>query len=64
MEELDGDDGILKDRNGNAAKRDVVQFVPFNNFKNNLAALAAETLAEIPGQFVAAMKSKGIKPRQ
>jgi hypothetical protein len=29
MEELDGDDKILTDAQGNKAKRDIVQFVEF-----------------------------------
>ena len=62
MEILDGDDGLLKDQHGNVAKRDIVQFVPFSQFKNNPSMLAAETLREIPGQFVDAMKQRGIKP--
>ena len=33
--------------------RDIVQFVPFRDFKNQpLAALARETLAEIPTQVI------------
>ena len=63
MEELDGDDGTLKDRDGNCAERDVVQFVEFQRFKNKpISALAAETLREIPGQFVAHMQKIGAKP--
>jgi predicted lipoprotein len=62
MEFLDGDDGLLKSR-GRTALRDIVQFVEFNKFKNKpVAALAAETLAEIPGQFTDAMKKLGLKP--
>lgn len=33
MEFLDGDDGVLKAPNGIAAQRDIVQFVPFRDFK-------------------------------
>lgn len=33
MNELDGDDGLLRGPSGEAAKRDIVQFVPFRNFK-------------------------------
>ncbi len=32
MDALDGDDGVLRDARGNAARRDVVQFVPFRKF--------------------------------
>ena len=64
MEVLDGDDGVLKDRNGNAAERDCVQFVEFQRFKNKpISALAAETLREIPEQFVTHMQKIGAKPQ-
>jgi hypothetical protein len=36
---LDGDDGLWDDK-GRKAKRDLVQFVPFNEFKNNPVVLA------------------------
>ena len=29
MEELDGDDGLLRDNHGRACQRDIVQFVEF-----------------------------------
>lgn len=34
MEFLDGDDGILRSAAGEAAMRDIVQFVPFRQFQN------------------------------
>jgi len=34
MEFLDGDDGRLRSQTGEAAMRDIVQFVPFRDFKN------------------------------
>ena len=34
MEFLDGDDGILRSVTGEAAMRDIVQFVPFRQFQN------------------------------
>ena len=50
---------------GKAAARDIVQFVPFNNFaKAGLDShlsrlhLAREVLAEVPDQFVSFMKSR------
>jgi len=65
---------------GVRAKRDIVQFVPFNEFKNQgLDSLAAglfffklffflnflsEVLQEVPTQFLSYMKSKGIYPQQ
>lgn len=43
METLDGDDGLFDSYN-NKCKRDLVQFVPFNNFKNDPNLLAANVL--------------------
>lgn len=61
METLDGDQGLI-DGAGNKAKRDLVQFVPFNKFKNNPAALAKEVLAELPDQVVDYMRLIGKSP--
>ena len=33
MEMLDGDDGVLKSPRGQPVSRDIVQFVPFRQFK-------------------------------
>ena len=33
MRTLDGDDGVLRAPNGEPVKRDIVQFVPFRDFK-------------------------------
>lgn len=63
MNILDGDNGSLKS-GGRAAQRDIVQFVPFRNYKGKpLAQLAADTLAEVPGQFMQFMRSNNIQPR-
>jgi hypothetical protein len=43
MEELDADDTPLMDK-GRKAARDLVQFVPFRNFKNDPAKLAEHVL--------------------
>ncbi|XP_033125258.1 copine-3-like [Anneissia japonica] len=52
MQKLDGDDGILKSPSGEPAARDIVQFVPFRDFKNSTpAALAKCVLAEVPKQL-------------
>lgn len=51
METLDGDNGLM-DNHGNRCKRDLVQFVPFNRFKNNPMGLASDVLAELPTQLV------------
>ena len=61
MDILDADGKLLTGRVG-TARRDIVQFVPFNRFKDPVK-LAAATLAELPSQFVAYMKNFGIKPR-
>ncbi len=34
MDILDADDGVLKDSSGRKARRDIVQFVPFRQFRN------------------------------
>lgn len=69
MDELDSDRDLLRAPSGRVAKRDIVQFVPFNKFLGNgidpsLARiyLAQEVLREIPGQFVSYMKHRGIVP--
>lgn len=50
MDTLDGDDEALFSRTyGKYCEADIVQFVPFNDFKSNPAMLAKETLMEIPG---------------
>ena len=41
---------------------DIVQFVPFREFKNNPAELAKQTLEEVPGQLLNFMKKKNIVP--
>ena len=51
MEQLDGDDIVLRDGFGNPVRRDIVQFVPFSNFMGrNIDALAQEVLRELPAQ--------------
>jgi len=61
METLDGDEGLI-DSQGVKCKRDLVQFVPFNKFKNNPGALAKEVLAELPDQLVEYMRVIGKNP--
>ncbi|KAJ1524849.1 hypothetical protein ONE63_009717 [Megalurothrips usitatus] len=69
MNELDADTVPLV-MDGVRAARDIVQFVPFNNFQRvsdkTLAKsyLAREVLAEIPDQVVGYMKSRNIVPLQ
>ncbi|KAF3833791.1 hypothetical protein F7725_024995 [Dissostichus mawsoni] len=51
MQILDGDDGILRSPKGEPVLRDIVQFVPFKDFKHaSPAALAKSVLAEVPNQ--------------
>jgi hypothetical protein len=40
-----------------------VQFVPFNKFNGNPAALAKEVLAEIPDQFLTYYRMQNIMPK-
>ena len=61
MEYLDGDNGLV-DSDGRKAKRDLVQFVPFNKFKGNPAKLAESVLEELPMQLCEYMRMVGIKP--
>ncbi|KAE8911568.1 Copine-4 [Phytophthora fragariae] len=63
MNALDSDDKLLVDSRRQRAARDIVQFVPFNQFRRNPARLAKETLAEIPTQVLQYYNMKGIQPR-
>ena len=72
MQILDGDGGVLQgeseelDENGNSrpirAKRDIVQFVDYKQFKDRSEKLVEEVLAEIPDQVTQFYKQKGISP--
>ncbi|XP_029698865.1 copine-3-like isoform X2 [Takifugu rubripes] len=63
MEFLDGDDGILRSATGQAAMRDIVQFVPFRQFQNaGAAALAQSVLAELPDQVTSFFNTFHLKP--
>jgi hypothetical protein len=44
------------------AAADIVQFVPFNDFKHNPHMLAKETLNEIPGQLLNYFRKHQIVP--
>ncbi|XP_064641823.1 copine-3-like isoform X2 [Lineus longissimus] len=64
MQELDGDDGVLRSPSGHPVKRDIVQFIPFRQFSNTSAAeLARHVLFEIPGQVTGYFKMIGMAPR-
>ena len=62
MELLDSDEGILRDSKGQAAERDIVQFVPFRKYAANSDKLSTEVLQEIPKQLVGYFQSRNIKP--
>lgn len=64
MEILDADDNPLRhSRTGKLMKRDIVQFVPFNEFKTqHISAIARETLEEVPGQVTSFMSMQNIYP--
>lgn len=61
MRFLDGDDTGGLNSNGTKAERDNVQFVAFRQF-SNVADLTAETLKEVPQQFLNFMKKRNISP--
>lgn len=63
MRTLDGDDGVLRAPNGEPVKRDIVQFVPFRDFKRASAdELAKHVLAEVPQQVTKYYSIRGIYP--
>ena len=63
METLDGDDEALY---STAFRKymsaDIVQFVPYDEFKDNPHLLAKEVLDEIPGQLLNFMRRRNIAP--
>ena len=62
MNRLDADEEVLYDENGRIAERDLVQFVPFKDFKNDGEKLAEQVLEEIPRQIVEFFSNKNIPP--
>lgn len=62
LDELDGDDVRLCNSEGVPAARDIVQVVHFHKHRHSPAALARETLAEIPSQLISYMRSQGLRP--
>ena len=62
MEKLDGDDGMLRDSKKRMSERDIVQFVAFNQFKNDPVALTREVLAEVPREILNYFESRKLKP--
>eukprot|EP00343_Euplotes_focardii_P003941 CAMPEP_0205818164 /NCGR_PEP_ID=MMETSP0205-20121125/25427_1 /ASSEMBLY_ACC=CAM_ASM_000278 /TAXON_ID=36767 /ORGANISM="Euplotes focardii, Strain TN1" /LENGTH=109 /DNA_ID=CAMNT_0053110187 /DNA_START=687 /DNA_END=1012 /DNA_ORIENTATION=- len=60
MIELDGDDVILRNTRGEPTKRDIVQFVKFNEFRHkSKQALAEEVLEEVPEQVISYLCQNG-----
>uniref|UniRef100_A0A2C9JVQ8 C2 domain-containing protein n=1 Tax=Biomphalaria glabrata TaxID=6526 RepID=A0A2C9JVQ8_BIOGL len=63
MNILDGDNGVLRSASGEPAKRDIVQFVPFRDFRNSSPVeLARHVLAEVPKQVTDYYKMRGLQP--
>ena len=52
MIQLDGDEILLISSKGVKKMRDLVQFVPFNKYKNNPNKLAVQVLEEVPRQIM------------
>ena len=62
MIQLDGDDIPLISSNGIKRMRDLVQFVPFNKYKNDPNELAAQVLEEVPRQIMEYYTMNNIYP--
>lgn len=66
METLDSDEYDLVDGHGEAARRDICQFVKLNEFKEgdytHVDKLAEAVLGEVPDQLVGYMTERGLKP--
>ena len=62
MIELDGDDNPITDSKGVKRARDLVQFVPFNKYKNNPTKLAEQVLEEVPRQIIEYYNMNNIYP--
>ena len=62
MDVLDADDDPLYDDNGRKADRDLVQFVPYKDFRNDGQKLAEQVLEEVPKQIVEYYQHQKIAP--
>uniref|UniRef100_A0A8D0GI69 Copine-2 n=1 Tax=Sphenodon punctatus TaxID=8508 RepID=A0A8D0GI69_SPHPU len=63
MEFLDGDNRVLRSYTGEEAARDIVQFVPFREFRSApKETLAKAVLAELPQQVVQYFKHQNLPP--
>ena len=63
MDKLDGDEVGLVDSNGRPWMRDIVQFVPFNQYKGDAILLREKVLEEIPDQVTSFYKFLKLKPQ-
>ena len=64
MDTLDADQRPLySDAYKKYMARDIVQFVPYEDFRNDPYKLAKEVLGELPGQVVDYFMSRGITPQ-
>ncbi|KAJ5073367.1 copine [Anaeramoeba ignava] len=60
---LDADENPLVSSNGKEMERDIVNFIPFRNYKTaSPQVLAAALLEEVPGQLLSYMAMKGFRP--
>ena len=63
MEHLDADNNPLYSKKlGKYSHRDIVQFVPYRDVKNDPYRLAKEVLAEVPHQMTSYFQSRGMMP--
>ena len=62
MNILDADDNPLKSREGIQAARDLVQFVPYNKFRDDTKKLAEEVLMEVSTQVLEYYEMNNILP--
>ena len=62
MKKLNFDEDFLNNKKVNFAERDYVQFIEFNNYRNNSMKLIEEVLGEIPKQVVKYYKYKRLFP--
>ena len=62
MIQLDGDEIPLISSNGIKRMRDLVQFVPFNKYRNDPKELAAQVLEEVPRQIMEYYTMNNIYP--
>ena len=65
MNQLDADEEPLySEKYKKIMDRDIVQFVPFREFKDNPILLAKQTLEEVPNQLLSFFEKQKIVPKQ